>query len=137
MFVGDGPLANEVKAASNNFGNVIFVGKVENRELNTYYNAADLVIVPSLYEEGFGRVVLEALSCGTPVMASNRGGIPEALNQSVGMLVEPSVSEIEEKIHHLYVYREDLVGLARRCREYADERFSERNAKVIEESYLA
>jgi glycosyltransferase involved in cell wall biosynthesis len=137
VFIGDGPLASEVKKASTKLENVVFVGKVENKNLNTYYNAADLVVMPSLYEEGFGRVVLEALSCGTPVLASNRGGIPEALDQSVGVLVEPSISEIGEEIQHLYIHREDLLRLATHCRAYAEERFSERNAKIIEESYLA
>jgi len=135
MFVGDGPLANEVKAASDNFGNVIFVGKVENKELSQYYNTADVVIVPSIYEEGFGRVILEALSCGTPVIASNRGGIPEALAPSVGILIDPKVDEIQRTIERLYEHPEELGNLRRNCRVYAEERFSENNAKLIENAY--
>lgn len=137
MFVGDGPLANEVKAASNNFGDIIYVGKVENKELSVYYNAADVVIVPSLYEEGFGRVILESLSCGTPVIASNRGGIPEALDKSVGMLIEPEVDEVTQTIESLYKHPEELANLRRNCRAYAEKRFSEHNAKAIESAYRA
>jgi len=135
VFVGDGPLANEVRMASNNLGNIVYVGKVENRELTPYYNAADVVIVPSLYEEGFGRVILEALSCGTPVIASNRGGIPETLDGSVGILVEPEVDEIEQTIESLCKRPEKLLNLRRNCRLYAENRFSENNAKVVENAY--
>lgn len=135
MFVGDGPLADEVKAASYNSGNIIYVGKVENRKLSIYYNAADITVVPSLYEEGFGRVILEALSCGTPVIASNRGGIPEALDDSVGVLIEPKIGEVIQTIKGIYEHPEELASLRRNCRTYAEERFSENNAKTIENAY--
>lgn len=134
-FIGDGPLADELKSASNTLKNVIFVGRVDNENLDVYYNAADLVAVPSIHEEGFGRVILESLSCGRPVVASNLGGIPEALDASVGVLVEPNVNAFEEKIKYLYHNSFKLVKLARNCRRYAKERFSEKNAKLIEESY--
>ena len=135
VFVGDGPLSNDVKAASDNLGNVLYVGRIENKELSRYYNAADLVVVPSIYEEGFGRVILEALSCGTPVIASNKGGIPEALDPSVGILLEPKVDEIQRAIARLYEYPEELAALGRNCRAYAEKRFGENNAKLIENSY--
>ncbi len=135
VFIGDGPLANEVKAASDRVGNILYVGKVDNKELPPYYNAADVVILPSIYEEGFGRVILESLSCGIPVIASNRGGVPEALDQSVGILVEPKIDEIQRTIESLYEHPEKLANLRRNCREYAEKRFSENNAKAIENAY--
>lgn len=135
IFIGDGPLAKEVQSEALRRDNVIFIGGVENRKMASFYNAADVVIVPSLYEEGFGRVILEALSCGTPVIASNRGGVPEALDPSVGMLIEPSAENIEKVIRYFYNNREELLKLARNCRRYAEERFSEKNAQMIEESY--
>ncbi len=135
VFVGDGPLANEVKDASCSFNNVLYVGKVEKEKLILYYNAADVVIAPSLYEEGFGRVILEALSCGTPVIASNKGGVPEALDESVGILIEPKIDEIQWAIGSLYVHSGKLDNLRKNCRIYAETRFSENNAKVIESAY--
>lgn len=134
-FIGNGPLVEEVKNASKSIKNMIYVGAVENRKLNLHYNAADMVIVPSLSEEGFGRVILEALSCGTPVVASKRGGIPEALHPSVGILIEPTVDEIVGKIRYFCENQDSLLNLARNCRKYAEERFSERNAEIIEEGY--
>ncbi len=53
---------------------VRFVGAVPHEELNTYYSAADVVVVPSFYES-FGLVAVEAMACGVPVVASRVGGL--------------------------------------------------------------
>jgi glycosyltransferase involved in cell wall biosynthesis len=132
MFIGDGPLAAELKRASGYLKNVLYVGRVQNKDLNVYYNAADLVVVPSLHEEGFGRVILEALSCGTPIIASMRGGIPEALDKSVGILVEPTEDNFINAIKLLYADRRRLLEMASKCRQYALKRFSEGNVDIIE-----
>jgi glycosyltransferase involved in cell wall biosynthesis len=134
-FIGDGPLAEEIKGASLKSENILYVGKIDNKELSVYYNASDIVIVPSQYEEGFGRVILEALSCGTPVIASNRGGIPEAVDEVVGVLVEPTVENLRRVIKELYHNRGKLERLANNCRRYAERNFSEENAHVIVRSY--
>jgi D-inositol-3-phosphate glycosyltransferase len=51
-----------------------FVGQVDHNELPLYYNAADVCVVPSYYES-FGLVALEAMACGTPVVAARVGGL--------------------------------------------------------------
>lgn len=140
IFVGDGPLSNYVIAARTrsyltNLGNIFYFGRVENMKLSQYYNAADIFVMPSIYEEGFGRVILEALACGIPVVASNKGGITEALDQSVGILIEPTINEIQLAIKSLYDHPEKLAGLKRNCRIYVENRFSENNAKIIENAY--
>lgn len=53
---------------------VRFVGAVPHEELNRYYSAADVVVVPSFYES-FGLVAVEAMACGVPVVASRVGGL--------------------------------------------------------------
>jgi len=136
-FVGEGPLVEEIKAASRERKNILYWGNIDKRYLPICYNAADVVIVPSLYNEPFGRVLLEALSCGIPVIASNRGGIPEVLNPHAGVVVEPNVEEIKEKIKYLYENQDKLSQMAKYCRRFAELQYSERNAKIIEESYVS
>ena len=53
---------------------VFFAGRVDQQDLPTYYSAADLLVVPS-HHESFGLVALEALACGTPVVASDVGAM--------------------------------------------------------------
>lgn len=69
---------------------VRFLGSQPHAEIARWMNAASVLCLPS-YMEGVPNVVLEALSCGTPVVASNVGGIPELIEISGGLLtiVEP------------------------------------------------
>lgn len=64
---------------------VILPGYVSDEDLPTLYNAADLFCFPSLYE-GFGFPPLEALSCGTPVIAADNSSIPEVVG-TAGILL--------------------------------------------------
>jgi glycosyltransferase involved in cell wall biosynthesis len=66
---------------------VRFVGYVPPQDLPWWYNAADLFVYPSLYE-GFGLPLLEAMACGTPVIASTASSLPEVVGQA-GLLVDP------------------------------------------------
>lgn len=66
---------------------VRFMGHVAGEDLPRWYNAATLFVYPSLYE-GFGLPVLEAMACGTPVMASNTSALPEVVGDC-GVLVDP------------------------------------------------
>jgi len=70
---------------------VFFPGYVPRDELPLWYNAADLFVYPSLYE-GFGLPALEAMACGTPVIASNVSSLPEVVGDA-GILVEPTDTE--------------------------------------------
>lgn len=66
---------------------VILIDYVAEADLPKFYNAADLFVFPSLYE-GFGLPPLEAMACGTPVVASNVTSIPEVVGDA-GILVDP------------------------------------------------
>jgi len=135
VFVGTGPCEESVELASLENKNVKFVGKVENKDLPVFYNAADILAVPSKYEEGFGRVILEALSCGTPVVGSNKGSIPEAVSDKVGILVSPDERSFRKAIKCLFWDRKKLKELAEGCRSYAVAKFSQKNASLIMKSY--
>ena len=81
---GDGAASSstlKLRALSRRMGisrKVIFPGRIDHAALVDYYNAADVVAVPSYYES-FGLVVLEALACGTPVVATPVGVVPSVL----------------------------------------------------------
>lgn len=74
---------------------VQFVKQVSNEDLVLLYNAASLFVFPSLYE-GFGLPLLEAMACGTPVVAANNSSIPEIVGdaallfeaEDINMMVE-------------------------------------------------
>ena len=66
---------------------VAFLGEVPPGDLQPLYCAADALALPSLYE-GFGLPPLEAMACGTPVVVSNRGALPEIVGEA-GLVVRP------------------------------------------------
>lgn len=63
-----------------------FVGRLPHGELGAWFNAADVVCLPS-HSEGLPNVLLEAMACGTPCVATRVGGIPEAVTEDTGELV--------------------------------------------------
>jgi len=68
-------------------GRVLFPGFIAEDDLPALYSAAEVMAYPSLYE-GFGLPVLEAMACGTPVVASNRSSLPE-VTADAGLQVDP------------------------------------------------
>lgn len=67
----------------------IFAGRIEHQDLAYYYSAADICVVPSHYEP-FGLVAIEAMASGTPVIASEVGGLKyTVVDRETGLLVPP------------------------------------------------
>jgi glycosyltransferase involved in cell wall biosynthesis len=124
---GEGPERPRLEARAAELGlcaQVRFLGRLSEERLPDVYRAADLCVVPSLELEGFGLVVLEALACGTPVIASDVGGLSEALGDlDRSLLVPPGdVGRLAERMERALARPESLPGAAR-CRRRA-ERFS-------------
>jgi glycosyltransferase involved in cell wall biosynthesis len=74
-----------------------FTGHVPDYHLPSLYGAATVLALPSLYE-GFGFPALEAMACGTPVVMSNRGALPEIKGADTQLVDPLNVEEIAERI---------------------------------------
>ena len=135
VFIGTGPDEDYLKEQEKKNRNIKFVGFVRNDLLYKYYNSSDVFCIPSQYEEGFGRVVMEAVACGLPVVGSNKGGIPEALDSSVSILIEPTVENLKREIEELYRNKDRYFKLKNNCRSYAERNFSEKNIELITKYY--
>lgn len=107
---------------------VIFLGDQTQENLNKLYNISDVLAVPSRVE-GFGLVAIEGLACGTPVVATNNGGMTDFVNESVGALVDVEDDVMLEK-EISKILNEERVFDRAELANYAKERYSEE--KVIQ-----
>lgn len=135
VFIGDGPLAFDLEKKSKDYPNILFAGRVDNARRSEYYCAADIFVLPSLYEEAFGKVAIEALFCGKPVIGSRRGAIPDIITSKVGRVIEPTAENFRREIDELFRHPDKLSWLSQNCRGYAEKKFSEKNAEVIKRGY--
>lgn len=89
---------------------VHLVGRVSDEDLPLYYQAADLMVVPSLSFEGFGLVTTEAMACGTPVCGSPVGGTKEILEQFDERLLfdGPTANDVEDGLRGILTDRNQL-----------------------------
>lgn len=96
QIAGNGPMLNEMKKYAKSHlidKKVEFLGTVDHEKLPTLMKKAHCLALPS-YSEGVPNVVLEAMSCGTPVVSTMVGGIPEVVKTgTTGYLVNPQSSK--------------------------------------------
>ena len=137
LIAGDGPLRDEVAIEAQKSDKIRFVGKLTGEELVKYYNLADVLIIPSIHDEGFGRVILESLASGTPVIGSDRGSIPEAIDSSVGRLVKVTALNLAKEIAYLKNHPDVLKKLRQNTRKFALKKYSEKNIQTIINAYDA
>lgn len=136
VIAGSGAMEGDVKESAKTYSkNFRFLGRVENVDLPLYYSGADILIVPSTVDEGWGFVVMEAVACGTPVIASNKGGLSDATSSSIGVLVKVNPDGFKKAIEYFYNHQDELAKLQRNCRKYAQKHFGESNVKEIIKHY--
>ncbi|MEW6070158.1 MAG: glycosyltransferase family 4 protein, partial [Candidatus Thermoplasmatota archaeon] len=123
LIVGEGELRTKLEkivVAENLTNRIIFTGKVSDKELPNYYNACDVLILPSISRlEAMGIVVLEALACAKPAIVSNIPGVKEmVIDGKDGLHVEPmNEKALADKINYLAEHSELCKELGKRGRE--------------------
>jgi glycosyltransferase involved in cell wall biosynthesis len=128
--VGDGPMRQSLENQAASLGisdRVSFHGWIPQKQLPDRLREADVLVLPSLYECG-GAVVLEAMACGLPVIASDWGGPADYLDDSCGILVKP-ISRIQ--------FANDLAAAMYRLTDFPDLRqeMGQAGRKKVETSF--
>jgi glycosyltransferase involved in cell wall biosynthesis len=107
---------------------VEFVGEIGESEKDAFLGGAAALLFPINWPEPFGLVMIEAMACGTPVVAYRRGSVPEVMRDGVSGYVVDSVEEAAQRTV-------DALALPRAgCRAYFDERFT---ARRMAQDYVA
>ncbi|MCU0595568.1 MAG: glycosyltransferase family 4 protein [Desulfobacterota bacterium] len=126
---GEGFLKESLQAMVHGYGlegSVRFLGRVSEEDLPRYYQAADFFVLPTRELEGFGLVILEAMACGTPVLGTPIGAIPETVGLFdrdllfAGTRSKDMKTKIEDVINQPAKYRFDPQA----CRKFVEERYS-------------
>lgn len=137
---GDGPERKNLEQLAKNLklDNVRFFGLVQNGELIKMYYRADVCVVPSVWDEPLGLVILEAMAAKTPVVVTRKGGIPLMVKDGYnGFFVRPrNAKEISQKVNMLLSNDQLRVKIGIRARQTVSDKFTwEKIAKMYEDKY--
>jgi glycosyltransferase involved in cell wall biosynthesis len=119
--------------------NVKFLGFLPDEHLPIAYQAAELTLMPSQSFEGFGLAILESLACGTPVLCTPVGGMPEILQGFAPDLITESISvkSIANQIEQI-IFGKIAVPTRNECRNYAVKNYDWHNiAQQVRQVILA
>ncbi len=115
---------------------IIRVGFIDQKELDLFYNIAEVFVIPS-FREGFGLVGLEAMACGTPVVASKTTSLPEILGEAAIYFDPRNPQEMAEKIKLVLtdkkLYNELIEKGFRQVKKYSWEKMGEETKKIYDE----
>lgn len=132
---GDGPLREHLENLAGQLGvadRIVFMGSVANDAMPGVYSSADLVVIPSLVE-ATSIAALEAMSCERVVAASRVGGIPEIIDEKVGLLFPPASPEAIADAVERASRMDDAGAMGREARRRVDENWSIRTITDIHE----
>ena len=106
---------------------VVFTGFIHNKQLPMIHSIADIAVVPSIYDEPAGLVVIEALASGLPLIITESGGMPEYINNECAKIVtrnENIINNLKESIEELLVDKKLREDMGKKAHIFA-QRFSE------------
>jgi glycosyltransferase involved in cell wall biosynthesis len=138
VVVGDGPdrLRLQANLGKKPFSHLVhWIGTVPPAETAVYFAAADLLLYPTFRMEGLPNAIIEAMSAGLPVVATDRGGVRSAVRpgETGLLLTAPAVDEVVESIRALLEDPRQMSSMGQRARKRALECF---DAKVLVDRLL-
>ncbi|RHO57205.1 glycosyltransferase family 1 protein [Eubacterium sp. AM05-23] len=101
---------------------IMFTGYVDNADMPNYYNIADVVVLPSIWNEPAGMTMVEAMDCGRPLITTISGGIPEYVGNGNCILLERDsnlVKNIKSNIERFFSEEKVANELSRKARNRA------------------
>lgn len=142
IIVGDGPMRTALEESANKLGlqsRTRLFGAIPHERLHEILNALDALVLPSRslphWKEQFGRVLVEAMACGIPVIGSSSGAIPEVVGDAGLIFAEGNADELCSCILCLASNDDLRVELSRRGRKRAVEQFS--NGVIAQKMLMA
>lgn len=125
--VGDGPMADLVKQAIIDMPNIEWLGPRAPEDVHALLEQAGCAVVPSPVYESFGRVVVEAMSHGTPVVATGHGAMAELIEDGVtGRLVSPNdPGNLAHAVWTMLSEQRADSGIRERCRQAYEAHWSQ------------
>jgi glycosyltransferase involved in cell wall biosynthesis len=136
LIVGDGYLKERIEKEMKEKGlEYIFTGRISQESVVKWMNAMDIMVIPSR-NEGFGSVVIEAQACGTCVIGSSNGGIPEAIGFNEYIIEEGKNFDerIADKIVKILKNGYDSEILIQRSKEYIWKKIVENEINLYKET---
>ena len=131
-FIGDGDLREELErelAAEIEAGEVEFTGWVDHDKVPRQLSELRLLVLPSEPTEGLPTVILEAMACGTPVLATPVSGVPDVVREGeTGFLIEDVSAEVVSQQIRDYLPVSDLGEVSKKSREMIERTYSREGA---------
>jgi glycosyltransferase involved in cell wall biosynthesis len=140
--LGGGPLLPKLQAQAETHGiaeRVEFVGQIPSTDMPSQYHSLDALVLPSLtrpnWKEQFGRVLVEGMASGVPVIGSNSGAIPDVIGDAGLIFPESSVSKLTAALQTLQENPEKrdvlrIKGRARATQHFTHHQIAEQTVKV-------
>ncbi len=105
--------------------NAEYLGLLPYDKIHTLYKNSKLFLFPIKWEEAFGLVMIESMACGTPVVAFNRGSVPEVVKNGVTGYIVKTEKEMIEAVKKIYAMpKDEYMAMRRACRKHVEDNFT-------------
>lgn len=130
--LGDGPFKSQLRRQARELGigdRVRFEASLPSAEMPLHYKGLDVLVLPSRtrrhWKEQFGRVLIEAMSCGIPVIGSNSGEIPQVISDAGLIFPEEDWGALQAHLRHLMDHEQARESWAEKGRQRVMEEYTQ------------